>query len=199
VARRTRKHAFPAPKAQGGFTLIELLVALAVLSVGMLGLSALFALQITANADAIRKNVANNVALGMIERARAVPFYRMVSWDPTDERPAIPCQGSGAANEADRVDCLRPDTGDATVPTAPYDGLVGDNAFVPFSALSSEEIGALNASFTTGMEIKRTFTIVPDSPAADMKTITALVQWRVPGDPRVKTVSHVIVRDMEVR
>jgi len=189
----------PAHRAQGGFTLIELLVALAVLSVGMLGLSALFALQITANADSIRKNVANNVALGMVERARSVPFYRMVSWDPTDERPAIPCQGSGAANLANEVDCLRPDTANSAVPPAPYNGLVSDPDYVAFSDLSAEEIGALNASFTAGMEIKRTYTIVPDTPAADMKTITAQVQWRVPGSARITTVSHVIVRDMEVR
>lgn len=188
-----------AASGQGGFTLLELLISLAVFSLGMLGLTALFAMQIEANADAIRKNVANNVALGMIEKARSVPYYRMISWDPTDERPAIPCQGSGAANRADRVDCLLPDTGDATVPPAPYNTLVSDPAFVAFSALGADEVATLNASFTSGMEIKRTFTIVPDAPAADMKTITARVQWRVPGNPRVSSVSHVIVRDMQVR
>lgn len=200
TARRTKHvRTAAAPRGQAGFTLLELLIALSVFSVGMLGLSALFAMQIATNADAIRRNVANNVALGMIEKARSVPYYMMVSWDPTDERPAIPCQGSGAAGLANRVDCLRPDTGDATVPTAPYNTLVSDADYVAFSALGSEEVGTLNASFTQGMEIKRTYTIVPDSPAADMKTITAQVRWRVPGSAKVTTVSHVIVRDMEVR
>ena len=114
---RTRFPFRPAPRArvgaQAGFTLLELLVGLAVFSVGMMGISALFLMQISANADSIRKSTANNIALGMIEKARSVPFYKMISWDPTDERPAIPCQGSGAANKANMVDCLRPDTGDA--------------------------------------------------------------------------------------
>jgi prepilin-type N-terminal cleavage/methylation domain-containing protein len=182
-----------------GFTLLELLVSLAVFSIGMLGLSALFAMQIEANGDAIRHNTANNIALGMIEKARSVPYYKMVSWDPTDERPAIPCQGSGAANQANIVDCLRPDTSDPTVPVAPYNGLSSDGSFMPFSSLSTEEIGTLNASFTKGMEIKRTYVIVPNSPAAELKTITAQVQWRLAGTTLVHTVSQVLVRDMAVK
>jgi len=186
-------------KAEDGFTLLELLISLAVFAIGMLGLSALFAMQVTANADAIRHNVANNIALGMIEKARSVPYYLMVSWDPTDERAAIPCQGSGAANQANRVDCLRPDAVDNTVPPAPYNSLSSDGAYMAFSSLGSEEIGTLNASYTRGMLIKRTFQIVPDSPAADMKTITAKVDWKVPGTAKVYTVSQTIVRDMEVK
>lgn len=185
--------------AQGGFTLIELLVGLAVLSVGMLGISALFVMQISANADSIRQSTANNIALGMIEKARSVPFYKMVSWDPTDERPAIPCQGSGAANKANIVDCLRPDTGDGTVPAAPYNSLVSDAAYVSIGALGSDEIGNLDTTYTQGMEIKRTFTIVPDTPQAEMKTITARVDWRLASAAKVHTVTHMVVRDMEVR
>jgi prepilin-type N-terminal cleavage/methylation domain-containing protein len=194
-----RARARAALKGEGGFTLLELLISLVVFSIGMLGLNALFALQIETNADAIRQNTANNIALGMIEKARSVPYYLMVSWDPTDERPAIPCQGSGAANEANRVDCLRPDTSDATVPPAPYNGLQNDAAFVPFSSLSTEEIGTLNASFTKGMEVKRSYVIVPNSPAADMKTITAQVKWRLTGSLQVHTVNQVLVRDMAVK
>jgi len=185
--------------AQGGFTLLELLTGLAVLSVGMLGISALFMMQISANADSIRQSTANNIALGMIEKARSVPFYKMVSWDPTDERPAIPCQGSGAASKANMVDCLRPDTGDGTVPASPYNSLVSDAAYVSIGALGGEEIGALDTTYTQGMEIKRTFTIVPDAPQAEMKTITARVEWRLAGTAKVHTVTHMVVRDMEVR
>jgi type IV pilus assembly protein PilV len=185
--------------SEAGFTLLELLISLVVFAIGMLGLSALFAMQVTTNADAIRHNVANNIALGMIEKARSVPYYMMVSWDPTDERPAIPCQGSGAANQANRVDCLRPDTSDGTVPPAPYNSLVSDAAYLAFSSLSSEEVGVLQASYTRGMLIKRSYQIVPDSPAANMKTITAKVDWQVPGSAKVYTVSQTIVRDMAVK
>lgn len=195
AARRARNKT----GAQGGFTLLELLIGLAVFSVGMLGISALFVMQISANADSIRQSTANNIALGMIEKARSVPFYKMVSWDPTDERPAIPCQGSGAANKANMVDCLRPDTGDVTVPAAPYDSLVSDPAYVSIGALGGEEIGALDTTYTQGMEIKRTYSIVPDAPQADMKTITARVDWRLAGTAQVHTVTHMVVRDMEVR
>jgi prepilin-type N-terminal cleavage/methylation domain-containing protein len=188
------------PRAsEGGFTLLELLIGLAVFAIGMLGISALFALQVTANADSIRKSTANNIALGMIEKARSVPFYKMVSWDPTDERPAIPCQGSGAANQANMVDCLRPDTSDATVPAAPYDSLVNDGAFIAIGAVGADEIGPLNTTYVKGMEIKRTYTIIPNSPQAEMKTITARVDWRLAGTANVHTVRHVVVRDMEVR
>jgi prepilin-type N-terminal cleavage/methylation domain-containing protein len=169
---RLRAGARTRPAATGGFTLLELLIGLAVFSIGMLGISALFMMQISANADSMRESTANNVALGMIEKARSVPFYKMISWDPTDERPAIPCQGLGALNKANLVDCLRPDTGDATIPATPY---------------------------AKGMEIKRTFTIVPNAPQADMKTITARVDWRLTGTAQVHTVTHMVVRDMEVR
>jgi prepilin-type N-terminal cleavage/methylation domain-containing protein len=182
-----------------GFTLLEVLISLAVFAIGMLGISALFSLQVTANADAIRKNVANNIALGMIEKARAVPYYMMISWNPTDERPAIPCQGSGAANLANIVDCLRPDSGDGTVPAAPYNSLVNDAAFISIGALGSEEIGRLDTTYAKGMEIKRSFTIIPNSPQADMKTITARVDWRLAGTAAAHTVRHMVVRDMEVR
>lgn len=193
AARRAR------PGAQGGFTLLELLIGLAVFSVGMMGISALFVMQIAANADSIRQSTADNIALGMIEKARSVPYYRMISWDPTDERPAIPCQGLGALNKANLVDCLRPDTGDGTVPAAPYDSLVSDAAYVGVGTLGSEEIGPIDTTYTQGMEIRRTYTIVPDSPQADMKTITARVRWRLAGNATVHTVTHVVVRDMEVR
>jgi prepilin-type N-terminal cleavage/methylation domain-containing protein len=187
------------PRREGGFTLLELLLGLAVFSVGMLGISALFGMQISANADSIRHNTANNIALGMIEKARQVPYYKMVSWDPTDERPAIPCQGTAAALEANMVDCLRPDSANAVAPAAPYDSLVSDADYLAMSALSTEEIGALNTTYTKGMEIKRTYSIVRDSPQADMKTITARVDWRMAGSADIHTVTHVVVRDMEVR
>jgi prepilin-type N-terminal cleavage/methylation domain-containing protein len=188
-----------ATRAQAGFTLLELLVGLAVFSVGMMGISALFLMQIAANADSIRQSTANNIALGMIEKARSVPFYKMISWDPTDERPAIPCQGSGAANKANLVDCLRPDTGDATIPAAPYNSLVDDAGYVGIATLAGEEIGPLDTTYTQGMEIKRTYTIVPNAPQADMKTITARVDWRLAGSTKVHTVTNMVVRDMEVR
>jgi prepilin-type N-terminal cleavage/methylation domain-containing protein len=187
------------PAAERGFTLLELLIGLAVFSVGMLGISALFLMQISANADSIRQSTANNIALGMIEKARSVPFYKMVSWDPTDERPAIPCQGLGALNKANLVDCLRPDTGDGTVPAAPYNSLVSDAAYVSVGALGADEIGPIDTTYTQGMEIKRTYTIVPNSPQADMKTITARVRWRLAGNAQVHTVTNMVVRDMEVR
>lgn len=193
-----RANTLPRP-GEAGFTMLELLIGLAVFAIGMLGISALFALQVTANAESIRQNVANNIALGMIEKARQVPFYKMSSWDPTDERPAIPCQGSGAANLANMVDCLRPDTSDPTVPAAPYDSLVNDPAFVSIGGLGADEIGPLDTTYVKGMEIKRAYTIIPNSPQADMKTITARVQWRLAGTANVHTVRHVVVRDMEVR
>jgi prepilin-type N-terminal cleavage/methylation domain-containing protein len=184
---------------EGGFTLLELLIGLAVFAIGMLGISALFSLQVTANADSIRQSTANNIALGMIEKARSVPYYMMISWNPTDERPAIPCQGLAALNKANVVDCLRPDTGDATVPAAPYNSLVNDPSFVSLGAVGADEIGPLSTTYTKGMEIKRSFTIIPNSPQADMKTVTARVDWRLAGTATVHTVRHVVVRDMEVR
>ena len=186
-------------RSEGGFTLLEMLVSLAVFSVGMLGLTGLFAMQINANASSIRMNVANNIALAAIEEAKSVPYYLMTSWDPTSNVATIPCQGDGAANLADRVDCLLPDTGDPTVPPAPYNRLVSDAAFVAIGDVMGQNADASTRSFTTGMEVRRTFNIVADNPALNMKTITAQVDWRLAGSNNIHTVSYTTVRDMGVR
>jgi prepilin-type N-terminal cleavage/methylation domain-containing protein len=184
---------------QDGFTLLEMLISLAVFAVGMLGLTSLFAMQIATNAQAVRHNVANSIALGTIEEAKAVPFYRMTSWDPTQASATIPCQGDALAAMADRVDCLTPDQAIAIVPAAPYDHFVSDNAFVPMANLAAQGLAQSDRDFTRGMEIQRTFTIIPDQPAVDMKTFTVQVDWRMAGKTEVHTVSYTTVRDMDIR
>ncbi|MFQ5510015.1 MAG: prepilin-type N-terminal cleavage/methylation domain-containing protein [Leptospirillia bacterium] len=186
-------------KGEGGFTLLELLISLLILSFSMLGLTTLFTLQAVTNANAIRHNAMNTVVLGMVEKARSVPYYRINAWDPSNNSAAIPCQGLGSALKADRIDCLRPDTSDATVPPSPYNEFVSDADFIPITALPGDQLRVLNTSFSKGISIKRTYSIVPDSPQADMKTITARVDWKVSGQSDVHSVTHVIVRDMDVR
>ncbi len=186
-------------RQQGGFTLLEMLISLAVFSVGMLGLTSLFAMQMSVNANAIRNSVANNLALGAIEEAKSVPYYILRSWNPSQTSATIPCQGDVALNQGNRVDCLRPDTADNTVPAAPYNRLVSDAAFVPMSTLANAGFAQAGRDYTKGMEIKRTFTIQPDIPVANMKTITAQVEWRIAGTTKVHTVSYTTVRDMDVR
>ncbi len=184
---------------QGGFTLLEMLISMAVFSIGMLGLTSLFAMQMNINANTIRHSVANNLALGAIEEAKSVPYYLMRSWNPTQVSATVPCQGDVALNQGNRVDCLRPDTADNTVPPAPYNRLVSDAAFVALSTLADAGLVQAGRDYTKGMEVKRTFTIQPDTPAANMKTITAQVEWRVAGTTKVHTVAYTTVRDMDVR
>jgi type IV pilus assembly protein PilV len=60
-----------ARRPSGGFTLIELLVALAVLSVGMLGLAKLFVITLQGNASATSRLYAVNLAADLADRIRA--------------------------------------------------------------------------------------------------------------------------------
>ncbi len=184
---------------ESGFTLLEMLIALAVFSVGMLGLTSLFAMQTNINANSIRQNVANNIALSPIEEAKSVPYYIMRAWNPGQVSTVVPCQGDPALAQANRVDCLRPDSVDPTVPTAPYNGLVSDAVFVPITNLSASGAVQANRDYTKSMEIQRTFTIQPDIPVVNMKTISIQVDWRVAGTTKVHTVTYTTIRDMDVK
>lgn len=193
------RHPQAAPVGQAGFTLLELLISLAIFAFGMMGITSLFAMQTNINANAIRHNVANNIALNAVEEAKGVPYYRMINWNPADASASVPCQLPAAANLANRADCLRPDTVNATTPPAPYDHFVSDAGFVPVTTLAN--LGQIQAdrAFTKGMEIRRTYTITPDTPAVDMKTIAVQVQWRLAGSNDVQTVAYTTVRDMDIR
>jgi len=189
---------------ESGFTLLEMLISLAVFSVGMLGLTSLFAMQIGTNANAIRHNVVNNLALNAIEEAKAVPYYRMANWDPGKLSATVPCQGDAVANLAHEVDCLTPDTLNPAAPAAPYDHFVSDVGFVSLASLTNpgNQVGqgaAQEASYTKGMEVRRTFTITPAAPVPDMKTITVQVEWRLAGNQKIHTIAYTTVRDMDIR
>ncbi len=181
---------------ESGFTLLELMIALVVFSIGMLGLSGLFTLQITTNADALRRNIANNVALSAMEELKEAPYYTVRAWDPkapAAERPTgIPCLGPsniGNANpgKANEVDCLN----NTQFPS--------DADFVSMTALAADGQAAAGRDYTSAMEVKRTYSFVTDSPVANMKTITVQVEWRVAGSTDVRSISYTTVRDMDAR
>jgi type IV pilus assembly protein PilV len=81
--------------AQSGFTLIETLVALVVISVGMLGIAALYVESLKAGRSSIARTTAVNLAADMADRIRANPR-------------AVAAYGAGAANNncvGGAVDC----------------------------------------------------------------------------------------------
>lgn len=59
------------PRAQRGFSLIEVLVALIVLSVGMIGMAALYGRGLSAARTALYRSIAINLAAEMADRIRA--------------------------------------------------------------------------------------------------------------------------------
>jgi type IV pilus assembly protein PilV len=79
---------------QSGFTLIEALVALVVLSVGMIGIAALYGQGLSAGRTALYRTVAVNLAGEMADRVRA---NRLGRGDYTGNGAPQPCSpGAGA-------------------------------------------------------------------------------------------------------
>jgi type IV pilus assembly protein PilV len=79
---------------QSGFTLIEALVALVVLSVGMIGIAALYGQGLSAGRTALYRTVAVNLAGEMADRIRA---NRLGRSDYSGAGAALPCApGTGA-------------------------------------------------------------------------------------------------------
>jgi type IV pilus assembly protein PilV len=60
-------------KGNGGFSMVEVLVALVVLSVGMLGIAALYVSSLRASGSALLRTQAINLAADMADRIRANP------------------------------------------------------------------------------------------------------------------------------
>ncbi|MEE4184655.1 MAG: type IV pilus modification protein PilV [Gammaproteobacteria bacterium] len=71
---------------QGGFTLLESLISLVILSVGMLGIAALYVEGLRAGRTAVYRTTAVNLAADMMDRIRANPQARFAY------------QGGGALN-----------------------------------------------------------------------------------------------------
>ena len=73
----TRRTGYQAPAFQArGFTLIESLVAMVVISVGMLGIAALYVEGLRAGRTSIYRNVAIDLASDMADRIRGNPTAR---------------------------------------------------------------------------------------------------------------------------
>ena len=69
--RTRRQQIFTASTRQQGFTLIESMVALVVLSVGMLGISALFTMGLSSGRTAVYRSQAVNLVSDLADRIRA--------------------------------------------------------------------------------------------------------------------------------
>jgi type IV pilus assembly protein PilV len=81
-----------------GFSIIEALVALVVLSVGMLGIAALYVESLRAGRSAVYHTQAVNLAADMADRIRANRTNNPVVWN-------LPADGNPATNNCDGVTC----------------------------------------------------------------------------------------------
>lgn len=79
MARRLRmslQHPASRISRQGGFTLLEALISLVILSVGMLGIAALYVEGLRAGRTAVYRTAAVTLAADMMDRIRANPAAR---------------------------------------------------------------------------------------------------------------------------
>ncbi|MBI5746726.1 MAG: prepilin-type N-terminal cleavage/methylation domain-containing protein [Nitrospirae bacterium] len=172
-------------KTERGFTLLEVLIALAILSIGLLGISGLYTAQMMSNSLVKRGSTANNIALDMIEQAKNVPFYAMRS-----ANASAPCQiASGDPNLAGVVDCLRANNG-----SAQYNVFNNDADYVNINTLSGYSGGNVT------MKIKRTITVTAEQTDGfgdiTLKDISVKVEWIDPGNPvKIHSVQFATIRD----
>ncbi|RPI62345.1 MAG: type IV pilus modification protein PilV [Lysobacterales bacterium] len=82
-------------RGQSGFSLIEALVALVVLSVGMIGIAALYGQGLSAGRTALYRTIAVNLAAEMADRIRA---NRLGRASYTGAGAARPCGPGGGTN-----------------------------------------------------------------------------------------------------
>lgn len=85
---------------QRGFSMIEVMIALAILTVGVLGMAAMQEFAITRSLDANELSIATNLAAEMMERitynAKNVSSYNGISVSPTGATcPATPVMTNG--------------------------------------------------------------------------------------------------------
>jgi prepilin-type N-terminal cleavage/methylation domain-containing protein len=82
-------HAIRSARRTAGFTLIEVLTALVVVTVGLLGLSALYIESLKLNTSAIRRHTAITLAADMAERLRADLLDQTATAAPVDWIPEM--------------------------------------------------------------------------------------------------------------
>jgi type IV pilus assembly protein PilV len=89
--------------AQGGFTLIEAMVALIVLSVGLLGIAAMYVETLRANRTSLYRTQAVTLATDIADRMRAnrAPVNAYACGDP-----CTPANGGNAIADADLADWM---------------------------------------------------------------------------------------------
>lgn len=92
---------------QRGFTLLEMLVAMAVLTIGLLGIAAMMITAIQANQQSRRTSIATNLAQQKIEEMRNILFntlFGTVSDDPTGTTPG-PVAGINPVDNGSNLTC----------------------------------------------------------------------------------------------
>lgn len=101
MRRRAQSASSPRPRRERGFTLVEAMVALLVLSIGLLGIAALYVETLRASRTSLYRTEAVNLATDLADRMRAnrnpVNAYACGS-------PCVPANGGNAIADADLAD-----------------------------------------------------------------------------------------------
>lgn len=98
-----RRGTSPARRAHRGFTLVEALVALLVLSVGLLGIAALYVETLRASRMSLYRTQAVNFATDLADRMRA---NRLPATAYNCGSPCVPASGGNAVATADLTDWM---------------------------------------------------------------------------------------------
>ena len=149
----------PPDRAAAGFTLVEVLVALVVMSIGMLGIAALYLEGLRASRDALLRSQAVALAADMADRIRA---NRYIPVGASRYDPALVTAAQVAACET---------TGSTCTPSEMY-----ANDLYRWQQAAQSTLPAGNASVA--------FAIVSSQP-----TYTITVTWTQPGDTNTASYS----------
>ncbi len=151
-------------RSRSGFTLLEVLVAMSILSVALLGIIQMQMRSGQSNLNARNITAAVNLARGKIEEMRRIrAYFKVAESAPVQTAPDLVDPEAGAINDHD--DWASPDRSEA---------------------------GPLDEDGKPGSVFTRSWNVVDDHPAAQIKTVRVRVAWREGAKPREVTLTTAI-------
>ncbi len=143
-------------RSGGGFTLLEILIAMSILAVAMLGIIKMQMMSGRAIGNSRNLSAATNLCRGKIEDLRRIrAYYRIKNTEPVQTHDDLIDPEAGAS--ADLADWASPD---------------------------HEDGGTMTENAGAGGGFTRSWNVVDNSPAPQVKTVRVRVSWTETGTAR---------------